>query len=140
MKNYFKLFFVALFATMAFSFASCSDDDEKDLSGEEQEEVTKNDIVGTWEIAQVSIDGGETYIAWHYETTSDTFKADGTYTGVGYFGNGNGTWKQVGNIINTYVDGELYMSYEVIELESTACTLKVAISETKSIFAKCVKK
>lgn len=140
MKRYLQLFFVALFATMTFSLTSCSDDDDDDLKGGEEEEVTTNDIVGTWELSEVSLDAGETYIPWPYETTTATFNEDGTYTGYGYFGNGTGTWKQDGNTINTYVDGELYMSYEVVELEKTTCTLKMAITESMIIYAKCVKK
>ena len=122
---------VALFATLSFSLISCSDDDK--------DEPTKSDIVGTWKLSQVSTDGGNNYVAWPFETTTATFNSNGTYSGRGYFGTGTGTWKQSGKTITTYVDGEEYLKYEVLELSASTCTLKMGVTGSSYLHIKCIK-
>ena len=58
---------------------------------------------------------------WLYEDLkfSITFYEDGKYYGKGFFGTGNGTYKTKGNTITTYVDGEIYLTYEVKSLNTT---------------------
>ena len=118
-----------LLATL-LTFTACSNDDK--------DEPTLNDIVGTWKLSQVSGDEGKTFIAWPYETTTASFKSDGTYSGKGYFGNGSGTWKQKGKTITTYINGQEFIKYEVKELTSSTCTLVMKANDA-SLWIKCIK-
>lgn len=118
-----------LLATM-LTFTACSDDDK--------DEPTLNDIVGTWKLSEVSFNNGESFMSWPFTTTTASFRSDGTYYGRGYFGTGSGTWKQKGNTIITYVDGDEYIRYEVKELTSSTCTL-VMSDKSDSVWIKCIK-
>ena len=130
MFKFIKLCLVALIATASFALASCSEDKDDPIS---------NEIVGTWKLTKVSTDG-ETYINWPYQTTTATFSSDGTYQGKGYFGNGSGTWKQKGKKIYTYVSGEEYIVYEVIDVNSSSCTLRMGVSGSDAkLYIKCNK-
>ena len=101
----------------SFAFISCSNDDDQYNSA----------IVGKWKITEVKTSKSGSYIAWPFKTTYALFKSDGTYYGSGYFGAGSGTWAAKGNTINTYVDGKLYVSYEIISLTSTTSELKMTM-------------
>ena len=118
-----------LLATI-ISFSGCSNDDD--------DQPSLNDIVGTWKLSQVSTNNGGNFIDWPFETTTATFKSDGTYFGRGYFGTGSGTWKQNGKTIITYVNGEEYVRYEVKELSASTCTLVMSVG-SESIWIKCIK-
>ena len=121
MKKY--LFFLLTLVVASFAFMSCSSDDD-DNDGE----LSKSEIVGTWMLKEVKTSASGSYMAWPYKKTTATFKSDGTYRGAGYFGTGSGTWKKKGNTVNTYIDGELYVSYEVISLTSSYAEMKMTIS------------
>lgn len=122
---------VAFMAVVTLSLASCSKDDK--------DEPSKSDIVGTWVLSQVSSDNSK-FIAWPFEKTSASFNSDGTYYGKGYFGTGSGTWKQKGNTITTYVGGEVYIQYDVLELGKSTCTLKMSMPGSSSVlYIKCTK-
>lgn len=125
-----KLFSLMLLLATMISFIACGDDDKDGPS--------LDDIVGTWELSKVSFNDGENYMDWPFETTTASFRSDGTYYGRGYFGTGSGTWKQKGKTIITYVDGEEYIRYEVKELTSSTCTL-VMSDRSGSVWIKCVK-
>ncbi|MDE6783129.1 MAG: hypothetical protein K2J17_05340, partial [Paramuribaculum sp.] len=72
MKKVFSL--MILLATI-ISFSGCSNDDD--------DQPSLNDIVGTWKLSQVSTNNGGNFIDWPFETTTATFKSDGTYFGRG---------------------------------------------------------
>ena len=112
----------------SFAFISCSNDDDQYNSA----------IVGKWKITEVKTSKSGSYIAWPFKTTYALFKSDGTYYGSGYFGAGSGTWAAKGNTINTYVDGKLYVSYEIISLTSTTSELKMTMGY-EAICIKCKK-
>ena len=59
---------------------------------------------------------------------SITFYSDGTYTGKGYFGNGNGTYKAEGDKIYTYVDGEEYFVYKIKSLKDNKAELLMGVT------------
>ena len=59
------------------------------------------------------------------ERTSATFNANGTYSGRGYFGYGNGTYKAEGKTIITYIGGKEYLRYDVIRLSGNTCELRM---------------
>lgn len=112
---------------------SCGKDNEEDGP-------SQNEIIGTWKLTEVSTDGGVSFSSWTLKETSATFNANGSYSGNGYFGNGNGTWKQKGNFITTYVDGEEYIKYEVKLLSSRTCTLVMSqTGSTSTIWIRCVR-
>lgn len=130
MKKSLNLFFLLLVSFLTLGISSCSDSDEPETQ----------DIVGTWKISEVSTNDGQSYIAWPFETTSATFKSDGTYYGRGYFGYGSGTWKQKGKTVTTYVDGDVYLVYTIINMSSSTCTLKMSQpGSTATIYIKCIK-
>ena len=127
MKKY--LFLLLTLVVTSFAFVSCSDDDDNQYNSA---------IVGTWKITAVKTSQSGSYIGWPFETTYASFKSDGTYYGSGYFGTGSGKWSIKGNTINTYVGGELYVSYEIISVTSTTSELKMSVGG-HAIWIKCKK-
>ena len=130
MKSYIKFFAFAMVAIVSLSFVSCSDDDA--------DSPYVSDIVGTWILTEVKTSASGTYISWPFQATYASFNSDGTYYGSGYFGNGSGTWKLKGNTVTTYVDGELFFTYEIISVSGSNAELKMSM-DGESIWIKCKK-
>ena len=131
MKKY--LFFLLTLVVASFAFISCSSDDDSDNGT-----YDKSQIVGTWDMTEVKLSQTGTYMDWPYRKTYASFKADGSYYGSGYFGTGSGTWSIKGNKLNTYVDGELYATYEILSANSTTAEMKMTLGDD-SIWIKCKK-
>lgn len=129
-----QLFFLFTFILAAFAFMACSSDDDDSEDG-----LSKSDIVGTWTLTEVKTTENGTYVSWPYETTLASFNANGTYYGTGYFGTGRGTWSKKGNVVNTYFDGQLYVSYQIISVNSNHAEMKMTI-DGSSIWIKCTKR
>lgn len=119
MKKY--LFLVLTLLVTSFAFISCSSDDD--------DNQYDNAIVGTWKLTQVKTSQSESYMDWPFKSTYASFQSDGTYYGSGYFGTGSGTWSIKGNTVKTYVDGELYVTYEILSLTSTTSELKMSMGD-----------
>ncbi|MFR8834971.1 hypothetical protein [Bacteroides nordii] len=119
--------------TLSIVFTSCSKDDD-----EPKFNYDINTLIGTWEITEV--DTGDGYTIWILGATSATFNSDGSYVGKGYFGNGSGTYKAEGNTITCFVDGKEFLKYDVINLASNNCELKMYVEDGTSIKIKCKKK
>lgn len=128
MKKY--LFLVLTLLVTSFAFISCSSDDD--------DNQYDNAIVGTWKLTQVKTSQSESYMDWPFKSTYASFQSDGTYYGSGYFGTGSGTWSIKGNTVKTYVDGELYVTYEILSLTSTTSELKMSNGDG-AIWIKCQK-
>lgn len=128
MKKYLFFLWVALMVT-SLVFISCSDDDDNQYS---------QAIVGKWKITAVKMSQSGNYINWPFKTTYATFKSDGTYYGSGYFGTGSGTWSIKGNTVNTYIEGELYASYEIISLIASYAELKM-VMDGEALWIECKK-
>lgn len=113
MKKIFSFLTIALIAICAFSFASCSSDDD-------DEKFSTSDVVGTWVTTSIQTSDGTwvdlTKPLYASQRAYANFKSDGTYIGWGSLGNGTGTWKLKGNTLTTYVDGEVYITYKNITL------------------------
>ena len=126
-----KKFLFMLFAVVlsAMTIVSCSKDDSDEID---------DAIIGTWKLTEVKMSETGSYIAWPFKTTYSSFKSDGTYSGSGYFGTGEGTWSKKGKTVNTYVAGQLYASYEVLSVTATDAELKMTIDDS-SIWIKCKK-
>ena len=114
-----RLFFLIMsIMTLCLSTTSCSKDDVPGFD--------KSIIIGTWDLTEAYINGqwiDLTSSKYSHYQASITFKDGGQYTGKGYFGNGDGTYTYDGKIINTYVSGKLYYSYEIASLTQTSCEL-----------------
>jgi len=125
-----KFLFILLAVILsALTITSCSKDDNDEID---------DAIVGTWKLTEVKMNETGSYITWPFKTTYASFKSDGTYYGSGYFGTGNGTWSKKGKTVNTYVNGKLYVSYEVLSVSSTDAELKMTMDDS-SIWIKCKK-
>lgn len=133
----FRMVGMALIAIlMCVSFSSCSNDDEDEfkLSGPY---ATK--IIGTWEITHFG--DGKVWIPWTKKTTSATFNSNGTYSGQGYFGTGTGTFELSNSHITCYVDGEIFIQYDVVSIENNIAVLTMyPDSSTEKLTIKCEKK
>ena len=129
MKSFFKFWTFALIAIVSLSFVSCSDDSDSPYS---------SDIVGTWKLTEVKTSQSGSYISWPFEPTYASFNSDGTYYGRGYFGYGSGTWKAKGNKVSTYVDDELFITYEILSVSGNNAELKMII-DGEAIWIKCKK-
>ena len=129
MKKY--LFILLTLVVASFAFVSCSSDDDDDNQ-------YTSAIVGTWKLTEVRMSETGSYITWPFKTTYASFDSDGTYYGYGYFGTGSGTWSLKGNTIKTYVDGKLYVSYDILSVTSTDAELKMTADDA-SLWIKCKK-
>ena len=129
MKKY--LFILLILVVTSFAFVSCSSDDDDDNQ-------YTSAIVGTWKLTEVRMSETGSYITWPFKTTYASFKSDGTYYGSGYFETGSGTWSLKGNTIKTYVDGKLYVSYDILSVTSTEAELKMTADDA-SLWIKCKK-
>ena len=107
------LFAMLLCAVAVVPFTSCSKDDD--------ESISKDKIIGTWEAKQVKVD--EEWIAipsYSRYILSMTFYEDGKYYGRSdFFGTGYGTYKIIGNSIKTYVDGDYMYTYRINRITDT---------------------
>lgn len=111
-----------LLATIVIAMPSCSDDKDEPDGG------IKENIIGTWKGTAAKVDGNWIDITkYPYSSLgfSATFYKDGTYYGKGAFGTGSGTYKIKGKTIETYVDGTLYLKYEVKEMTSSTAELTI---------------
>lgn len=123
MKSNIKLLFATLIVCILPAFTSCGSDDG---------DTPTDEIVGTWEPAEVSSDGYD-YMAWPFETSTITFNSNGKYSSTGYFGNLSGTWSKEGNIVKTFVGGKESYSFEILEITAKSSVLKM-----KSLWIRCI--
>ena len=108
-----------LLAAIALVVTGCSKEDEAKF------DYDMEILYGKWRVTHVEREDGSyldvtTPIAEdHFEPTYMDFRRDGSYYGSGFFGNGAGTYTAVGKKITTYVDGKLYLRYDVLSLTNT---------------------
>lgn len=117
--------FTMLLCAVTF-FTSCSNDND-DL-------ISKNDIVGTWEAKQIKVDGNWITIPSNSRySMSMTFYEDGRYYGESdFFGTGNGTYKISGNSIKTYADGEYMYTYRINNITDTMAEVTMIDEDSSS--------
>lgn len=122
MKN---VIFTMLLCAVTF-FTSCSKD-EDDL-------ISKNNIVGTWEARQIKVDGDWIAIPSNSKySMSVTFYEDGRYYGESdFFGTGYGTYNISGNSIKTYVDGEYMYTYQVNNITDSMAEVTMIDEDSSS--------
>ena len=125
-----KILLSAVFTALTLTaFTSCSSDDNT------TEIVDSNSlqgkIIGNWKLTEVgSMDVNNSPLP-NINNTYIKFNSNGTYSGSGYFGNGEGTYKIDGKIIKTYISNELYMTYEVISIENNIADLYIIEGDGK---------
>lgn len=122
MKKIFSL--MLLCAACVCVFSSCSKE-------EENFDYPMEVLYGTWEGTEMKVKDkwiDLTNIFYSQFAFSITFYSDGTYTGKGYFGNGNGTYKAEGDKIYTYVDGEEYFVYKIKSLKDNKAELLMGVT------------
>ena len=129
MKKYLSLLLTCL--VFSLSLVSCSDDDD-------DKNPYYDKIVGTWQIVQEKTKQSGNYMNWPFSPTYATFKANGEYSGRGYFGTGSGSWSIKGNRVSTYIEGQLYATYDIISTTSTTSELKMSIGD-EALWIKCKK-
>lgn len=131
MKKLFSM--LLLCAATLGAFTACSDDDKSDDNDLQEQ------IIGTWDATAVKFEGGDwvSVSAGSSAGVTITFRTNGTYAGSGALGNGEGTYKLDGRTIKTYVDGKLYGTYQVRELNGSSAELRLTMgSESVDIRAK----
>ena len=126
MKIKKQVFLLLPVLVILFDLSGCSKDDNSPASGFD---YPVSSLYGTWKVTQVGT------IDWMYETTTATFKSNGTYIGVGYFGDGAGTYTAKDSTIRCYVSGEFYCKYIVHSLTGKMAVLKMYDSETSSTYS-----
>lgn len=111
-----------LLATLMVFLPACSDD-------KDEPDDIKSKIIGTWDATSVKFDDTDWVDITNYPSValSITFKKDGSYSGSGALGNGDGTYTVSGKTITTYIDGELYGTYYVRSLSDNNAELTLTI-------------
>ncbi|MCH4895964.1 hypothetical protein E0494_04540 [Marinilabiliaceae bacterium JC040] len=134
-----KLLFLGLSVVLAFFvLSSCSKDKDK-----EEFDYPMESLIGKWQITHIQLEDGKMFNVssnYGFKATYATFKKDGTYSGMGQFGNGSGTYKAEGSTVTCYVDGKAFIKYKVISLEDDSCELDMYIpGDDKHVRIKCKK-
>lgn len=133
-----KTLFILLAMILSSSaFMSCSKDDDT-LTQNTEEGILFNAIVGTWKLTEFKESQSGSYVSWPYEDTYATFNSDGTYHGAGSFGTDDGTWKGKGSTVETYIKGNLYVTYEILSVSSSVAELKMSFVDG-TLWIKCKK-
>ena len=104
---------------------SCSKDDDPD--------DIATQMIGTWDATAVKFDGDNSWTditKYPSMALSITFNKNGTYSGRGALGNGDGTYTVSGKTIKTYVDGELYGTYYVNEVSGNYAELTLTMGKS----------
>lgn len=99
----------------------------------------ERDIWGTWRLTQVVRPDGSYYDLTTEEAekiiepTFAKFEKSGWYTGYGFYGYGHGTYTVSGNTITTYVAGDVYITYDVLEFHKNTVKLRMYSSSFRQI-------
>lgn len=108
-----KQFIFTTFACLSlFCLLSCSKD-------EESFNYPLDTLYGTWEGTGIYNKGEWIDITgfWYQDFAfSITFYSNGKYSASGFFGNGVGTYTASGDTIETFINGEYYLTYTILSL------------------------
>lgn len=119
---------IVLLAIFAIGLSSCSKDDDQPAF-----DYPLETLYGTWEGTGIFLDNEWIDVTsyWYKDLAfSISFYENGAYYGSGFFGNGSGTYKAYGKTIETFVDGEYYLTYTIVSL--TDANAEVVMSEKGS--------
>lgn len=98
----------------------------------------KTKVIGTWELTHFNQIPITSLPEVFNKPTTITFTTSGSYSSEGAFGSESGTYTISGNIVKTYVDNELFISYEIISLKDGIAEAKM-IDSSSSIVVKAKK-
>lgn len=123
------LLIISIFSILFLS--SCKKEDSS------QFDYPMETLYGTWSGTDIYLEESSQWVdITRYPFTQFAFSAkfnvDGTYYGSGYFGNGSGTYKAIGNTINTYIDGEEFARYVIQSLTGTVGEATMYMGSSKS--------
>jgi len=120
-------------------FISCEKEEPK-------EEINFSKLIlGTWQVTHIEhdsvmVDITQPPYSATFEYTSATFSSGGTYSSVGFFVTGSGTYTIQDNTIITYIDGEESYKYEILSLTKTDGTMEAGMTgSTTTIKFQCKK-
>ncbi len=128
-----KLLATVFLAVLAIVSISCSKDEPTNKF-----DYPLETIYGTWRVTHVERENGtmldvtSSIAEKHFKPTYATFNSDGTYSGRGFFGDGDGTYKAQGKTVICYIDGEEYLKYDILSLSGNQCELKMHQTDDKS--------
>lgn len=113
-----KLFsLMLLILTTSISLSSCSKNEDELID-------IKSQIIGTWDATAIKSDNTWIDITDYPNLAiSISFYEDGSYYGRGALGNGGGTYTVSDRKIYTYIDGELYCTYNIRYLSGSFAEL-----------------
>lgn len=108
-------------AALLAAHPGCKDDDDDDEPewGMMPSFQYADILIGTWDSYACEVDGEMvkmTSSLFQEQQFSAAFRADGTYTGTGYFGDGDGTYRAEDSTVITYVDGKEYLRYRILDV------------------------
>lgn len=130
MKKTFSIFAIIAIAVITM-FTSCSDDDDKLV-------IKGSDVYGTWNVTDVQGSDGKwvdvTLPQYKDLRAYAHFYPSGSYYGGGALCYGSGTWTLTDNIIKTYYEGSLYITYTVKSLKGDYMTGTMSDSKTSLNF------
>ena len=121
-----SIILLTLIVGFALSFSSCSKDDKKF-------DYPMETLYGTWFSTAIKGSDGK----WLDITSpiyadywfSIKFMSDGTYYGMGYFGDGKGTYKAEKNMIYTYIEGKVFARYKIISMTDKRAELTMSMGD-----------
>lgn len=90
--------------------------------------IDRNAVIGTWDATDVKVDGLWVDIKDYPNLyLSATFNSDGTFSGSGALGTGNGTYTVGNETIKTYVNDKLFAIYTVKKLSGKYAEVTITI-------------
>lgn len=99
--------------------------------------ISIDQLYGTWYGTHYLTSSG--WITIGRSTFSATFYPDGSYSGSGILGTGTGLYIVSGRTITTYVDGEEFYKYDILEFTDTTAHLKLYRGSTQAEIANSTK-
>ena len=123
-------------ASTILLFASCKKE-ETGKSGATNTIIPLEQLYGKWYSTHYLTESGWTEIG--HATFTATFYPDGSYSGSGILGSGSGTYIVSGSTITTYINGEEFYKYDILEFTNTTAHLKMYRGTTQAEIANSTK-
>lgn len=118
-----KTFFYIILSIMAISMPSCN----KDNDGGPDKIISKEQVVGTWETAQLLVNGSWVAAASNPSLSfTATFYDDGRYHGTGSIADGWGSYVIGGDEIKILYEGAVLMTYKVESIDDNKAQVRLS--------------
>ena len=92
-------------------------------------------LYGTWRITHIKqkdgtmLDVTTARAEKYFKPTYAKFRSDGTYVGIGQFGDGVADYKAKGKTITCYIDGAEYLRFDIISLVGGIAEMEMYIEK-----------